>query len=188
MSRRPILNVRHDRFILAGIHRRRQPELLRSLNRTPLRCKQPTTMKHASHTAQPATLLLKTAIQVLPAQKSRTILYHRHTCTLPPLQDNEPLQPLFPPAVRLRRLSLIPAPVQGGDLPPHTIVSRGISIIPRAACTFRPGFVDSDSNQPTLEDSSTGSSTSHSNTTPHLFMSPLSSHNIFQPLALRQRP
>ena len=120
------------------------------------------------------------------ATRTQQISRQRHNKTLP-LQDNGPLEPILPFTVPVRRLSLVPAPVQGCDSPPDAIVDHGITIVPRAACTFPPGSVNSDNTVPTLEDSSTESSTSHLSTTCHQFTSAFSSHSIFQPFARRLR-
>ena len=75
------------------------------MSRTPLRCNQPTTMKH---TAQPTTLLLKMTIQISPAQKSPTILCHRPTCKAPasPSQSTILLSHLLQPSWTLKLHSL----------------------------------------------------------------------------------
>ena len=103
------------------------------------------------------------------------------------LQDKEPLEPILSFTVRVQRLSLVPAPVEGCDPPPEAIVDHGITIVPRAACTFPPGSVKSNNTVPTLEDSSTESSTSHLSTTCQQFTSAFSSHSIFQHLVCQLR-
>ena len=105
----------------------------------------------------------------------------------PALQDNEPLEPILPLPVRVRRPLLVPAPVQGCVPPPGAVIDQGITVVPRAARTSPPSSVNSNIAPTALEDSFTESSTSHLNSTSHRFTSAFSSNNIFQPLARRPR-